>query len=282
MEKSLIYCLSFLLLLTYACQSEEVYYKKEFSQERQLDLAEKLLDGMGFYYQGEVGEQFIAEEMEKFNPEHAELWRERGIPYLKRGIAYGYLPNYEKCINYDSLGWLGYRGYCTLYFYRDYDRALTDFIAADKLTPGFTDYPQATSIDYMKGVCYLGLEEYEKAIEYLDKYITTEGEIVGYEYIYAVAYLLKGVAYKQMGQPQKAQEILEYGIEQHQQNADLEYQLALLLQEQGKNTEALKWVKKAKQSFKAGYYNMRPYIDEFYQVYLIDIEELEAALSAIK
>jgi len=282
MEKLLICCLSITLL--FACQQGQPFYKKEFSKERQLELAETLLSGMGyrFYYQGDVGEQLLLEEAEKYNSEHAEIWRERGIPYLKRGIAWGYKPNYEKCVNYDSVGWQGYRGYCTLYFYKDYAWALQDFDELDVLTPNFTDYPQATSIDYMRGVCYLGLEQPEKALEYFDQHIEREAKEVGYDYIYSVTYLLKGIALKKLNRLKEAQEIFEFGIKQHEQNADLEYQLAKLLHEQGKNAEAAKWVQKARQSFDAGYSNNRPYVEEFYQVYLLDIEELTAKVSDIK
>lgn len=275
MEKLLIYCLS--LFLLFSCKTEETFYKKEFSKERELELAELLLGGMGyrFYYQGDIGEQMLLEEAEKYNPEHAEVWREKGIPYLKRGIAWGYKPNYEKCVQYDSVGWQGYRGYCTLYFYKDYAWALQDFDELDVLTPNFTDYPQATSIDYMRGVCYLGLGQPKKALEYLEKHIETEGKEVGFDYIYSVAYVLKGIAQKQLGQYKEAQKTFEFAIEQHEQNADLEYQLALLHYEQDEPVSALKWVKKAKNSFMKGYSNNRPYVEEFYQVYLMDIVELE-------
>ena len=278
MEKLLKYCLSLLIVCSLvSCQLGGDYYKKEFTKEEQLELAEKLLKGLGYrnYYQGSVGEQMLLEEAGFYNNEHAEVWRERGIPYLKRGIASGYFPNYEKCVYYDSLGWQGWRGYVLLYFYRDYERALKDFNELDILTPDFVDHPQGTSIDYMRGICHFGLEQYQEAINYLDKHLESESKGVGYEYVYTVTFILKGLAHKKLGDLDKAQRIFELGIANHEQNADLKYQLAKLLYEKDERQKALEWLMKARADFKEGYFNSRNYVEEFQQVYLVDIDDLE-------
>jgi len=277
MEKLLKYFLSVLIFssIVSCSSSTKDYYKKEIPLENRTNLSDQLINGLGNYYQGTVSQQVLLEEVEIYNNEHAELWRERGIPYLKRGMAWGYLPNYSKCVKYDSVGWQGYRGYCTLYFYRDYERALKDFDELDVLTPNFTDYPQSTSIDYMRGICYLGLEQPQKALEYFEKHIETEAKQVGYDYIYSVTYILKGICLKKLGRIKEAQETFEFGIKQHEKNADLEFQLAKILHEQGEDEIALKWLTKANKSFLAGYSNNRPYVEEFYQVYMADLEDLE-------
>ena len=281
MEKLLKYYLSlFVMFSIVGCQSSNQYYKKEFTKTEQLELAEKLLNGLGYrhYYQGSVGEQMLLEEAKKYNNEHAEVWRELGIPYLKRGIASGYFPNYEKCVYYDSLGWQGYRGYCTLYFYRDYERALKDFNELDILTPNFIDHPQGTSIDYMRGICHFGLGQYQETLDYMDKHLETENKGVGLEYVYPVTFILKGLAHKELGDMNEAQKAFELGSTNNKQNADLEYQLAKILFEKGATQESLKWLAKAKESFQAGYFNSRPYVEEFQQVYLADIEDLEGMI----
>lgn len=263
------------ILVLFSCQFRNDFYKKEFSKEQQLELADKFISGLGNYYQGSEGEQFLLEEAGKYNNEHPEYWRERGIPYLKRGIASGYMPNYEKCVLYDSLGWQGWRGYCTLYFYRDYERALKDFDELDIRTPNFVDHPQATSVDYMRGICYLQMEQPQKAFEYFDKHLKREEKDVGYKYVPSVNFVLKGITHKKLNQIEEAQKAFELGIKYNEQNADLEYQLARVFYEKGEYQNALQWLKKAKTSFNEGYYNYRPYVEEFYQVYLLDIEELE-------
>jgi len=257
------------------CQPQGDFYKKEFSKEEEKELADKFITGLGNYYQGSVGEQFLLEEAAEYNDEHPEYWRERGIPYLKRGIASGYMPNYEKCVLYDSLGWQGWRGYCTLYFYRDYKRALKDFNELDVRTPNFVDHPQGTSIDYMRGICYLQMEEPQKALEYFDKHLAAQKKDIGYKYVYAVTFVLKGMSHIKLNQMEEAQKAFELGVQYNEKNADLEYQLAKILFQKEAYQESLKWIEKAKDSFNEGFYNYRPYVEEFYQVYLPDIEELE-------
>lgn len=276
-KNNFIWIVSFVVgaLVLFSCQPQESFYKKEFSKEEKMELADKLISGLRYYYQGSVGEQFLLEEVAKHNDEHPEYWRERGIPYLKRGIASGYMPNYEKCVFYDSLGWQGWRGYCTLYFYRDYERALKDLDELDIRTPNFVDHPQATSIDYMRGVCYLQMEQPQRAFEYFDKHLKSEERDVGFKYVNSVNFVLKGITQKKLNQLEEAQKTFELGIKYNEQNADLEYQLAKVLYEKGEYQNALKWLEKAKTSFSEGYYNYRSYVEEFYQVYLLDIEELE-------
>ncbi len=281
MEKLLKYCLSGILFigLLIACQPSYDMYKKEITVTDHVDYAEYFIGGRGNYYQGSAGEQTLIEEAAKYNPEHPEVWRERGIPYLKRGIASGFYPPYKECITRDSLNWIGYRGYCYLYFYRDYERALSDFNATDKLTPNFIDHPQAQSVDFMRAICYLRMQDFETALQFIDQHIAEETRQVGQDYIESISFLYKGMAHQQLGQLDEAQAAYELGIEIHDQNADLEFYLATLLLEKGEQSAALSMLEKAKKSFLAGYSNNRSYVEEFYQVYWADLMDLEQQLN---
>ncbi len=261
------------LLFCFSCNSNYTFYKKEFTADEKLKNAEQLLQGLGYYYQGTPAQTKILEEIEIHNNKHPELWRERGIPYLKRGIASGYYPNYEKCIQLDAVNWQGFRGYCTLYFYRDYNRALQDFNELDVLTPNFVDYPQSTSIDYMRAICYLKLGQHEQALAMIKKHMAYEQEQVGENYVHAINFIIEGQIYEARGQMQDAQKSYEKGIRIHQKNADLKYYLARLLLQKNQ-VKAQKLLKEAKADMQEGYSNSRPYVAEFFQVYLSDIDDL--------
>ncbi len=285
MEKLLNYCLKFIPVLFFlslaSCQQDNQYYKKEFTEAEHLENAERLLSGLGYryYYQGSTGELELLKEAALHNEDHPEVWRERGIPYLKRGIAAGYYKPYERCAELDPEHWLGNKAYCTLYFYRDYESALTDIDQLDPLTPDFVDHPQATSIDYMRAICYLGMEEPEKALSFVDKHIEVEKESVGMDYVNPVALILKSKAHKSLGQLDEAEAVLEKGLKSHEKNADIKFYLAQLLFEKGEKKRAKALAEKAKIRFKETYFNSRPYVEEFYQIYLADIEELLEQLS---
>lgn len=282
MEKSLIFYLSFIVILFLTtCESNPSFYKKEISKESHDELADKLLSGLGYryYYQGSVGEQALLEEAALYNPDHPEVWRERGIPYLKRGMAAKFYGPYDKCVQADAIEWQGYRGYCYLYFYRDYERALADFNALDTLTPNFVDHPQAQSVDFMRAICYLGMKDAKKSLAFIDKHIASETEKVGEDYIDAISFLTKGRAHELLNELDAAQATYELGIKVHNKNADLEYHLAKVLYKKGQKEKALALIEKAKTSFQEGYGNSRPYVEEFWQVYYADITDLESIIS---
>jgi len=266
-------------MLYFSCTPTPELYKRTFTQE-DLDSFDKMR-WFGGAYQGTPAEKYLLLEGLKHFPEKASFWRELGIAGLKRGIPYMFYPYYDKAVQYDSIEWLGYRGYCILYFNRDYERALKDFNDLDPLTPNFVDHPQAQSIDYMRGICHLKMGQHEKALEYFDRHLNSEVETVGEDYVATYAFLYKGITHYEMGDKQAAQEAFEWGLRVHDSNADLEYWLAKCLLEKGDTKNALVHIQKAKNLFKQGYKHGRNYTEDFYQTYMPYIEALEKQISNI-
>jgi tetratricopeptide (TPR) repeat protein len=66
---------------------------------------------------------------------------------------------------------LGYRGWIRLRKIRDYDKALADFDRLDSLTPNFLDAPWGEDIDFLRGECYFGKKDYQKAIDFFNSNI---------------------------------------------------------------------------------------------------------------
>ena len=284
MEKSLNCFLKILFgaftLLVIGCHRYESVPMKEFTSEEKMVLAEQLLNGTGYryHYQGTVGEQMLIEEAKKYNPEHASVFREQGIPYLMRGMASKFYPYFQKMVQADSVEWQGYRGYYYLYLYRDYERALADFNDVDERTPNFVDYPQTISVDYMRAICYEKLNQPQKALEFIDKHLEKEQTTVGEGYIYAVAFICKGLAHEKLNQLDAAKNIYKRGIKIHPKNADLKYYYGKLLLKLGQKTEAAEVLAESRDQFKKEEHNTRPFSEEFYQIYLLDIEEAELSI----
>ncbi len=265
--------LSIITLL--ACQ-EKALYKKTFSEAEKIKLANQMTtDLIKKYNQGTVSEIMVLEEAIKLAPEEAGLWREIGVPYGKRGLAVEFQENYSKAVQYDPLNWQGWRGYMYLYFYRDYERAIKDFDTLDDLTPGIVDYPQSTSIHFMRAICYLQLEEYEKAITYWDKHFEEELRTGTEDYIDPRAYLFQGITYLKMGDLENANRSFEKGIKNHPKNADLWLWSAKLAFKNGALAKGKKALNNAQVQFNKNYQNARPYVEEFYQMHQSDIDELK-------
>lgn len=264
------------VLMSISCgsKSNPILYKKEYSQDEKLMLTESLAYGSGFYPQGDVGEQMVALEELKFNPESANGWRILGIPYLKRGFAHEAAKYYAKTIQYDPQEWLGYKGNCWLYFYRDYETAIKDLDIYDAYTPNFVDYPMATSVDYMRGVAYLRLGELDTAIRYLEKHMQEEKKSTGADYIEPKDYLMLGVAFYEKGDHAKALQIIDEGLLYNDNAADLYYYRALVSAAMKDVVAANLYLDKAEYFIANGGKNIVPYYEEFYAVYQRDVDKL--------
>ena len=276
MGKSLNFCLSMLVtaLVLTDCQSPDTLYRKIHTPEEQKKLAIQLIDGRGGYYQGAPGHQLILQEALSLDSTNADVWRELGVAYLKRGFASQFPHYYGKAADINPLSWQGWRGYLYLYFYRDYERALADFNATDILTPDIVDYPQSISVDYMRGICHLQLGAYQTSIDFFQKHIDYESKTVGWEYIEPITFLLKGIAAQKAGQSDLARAAFEEGNKLDPSNADLLYQLGKLHLQSGELGKAHQLLQQAKTQWLQGNFNQRPYVEEFYQTYLEDIEVL--------
>ncbi len=287
MEKLLSFCHKVLYIYftitMLGCQDYSSTPLKEFSAEEKEKLVEQLLNGAGFtfYYQGSVGEQLLIREAEKYNNQHASIYRERGIPQMTRGMAADFYSNFQKMVELDSVEWQGYRGYYYMYVYRDYERAIADLDMVDARTPNFVDYPQTISVDYMRGICYERLNCPEQALEYLDKHIANETKSVGENYIHTVAFIAKGQAHEQLNQFHEAKLIYEKAIALHPKNADLKYYYGKLLLKLRDKSGAADVLAECRDQFSKEEFNNRRYVEEFYQIYAQDIEEAEMSIDAI-
>ena len=263
------------LFVLLSCSNQQSFYKKEFSEEKKLELAKQMIAGRGYYYQGSEGEQMILKESCAFNPKSGTVWREFGVPYLKRGFAAEWFENYEKAVSLDPLNWTGWQGYLYLYFYRDYERAIQCFDKTDDLTPDVVDYPQSLSVDYMRGISYLKLDKYKEALDYFNKHITYESESTGVEYIGSNTFLYKGITQMKMSDLEEAILTFKLGLVYNPDNSDLMFWIAKAKFEQRENFEALRYVRNAIIQFKKGQFNERGYTEEFFQSYLPEMKTWE-------
>lgn len=272
--------LGIFLLTTGACDTTDELYQKTYSPAEQEQLATQLLSGVGGYYQGSPATQMTLREALEYDPTNAAIVREIGVPYLKRGIVAEFPDFYGKAAEMDPVGWTGWRGYLYLYFYRDYERALADFNATDTLTPNVVDYPQSLSVDFMRGICYLQLGQYPQAIEYFERHIAHETEATGLEYLESQTFLYKGITHWRIGQIEEARAALELGHQIDPQNADLLFWLAQLFLSQGDLSPTESYLEQARRQFDLGYYNSRPYVEDFFQIYEADFDELAQKLAS--
>ncbi len=286
MEKFKIFYLSilsgwFLLSIT-SCEHKQSLYAKKFTEAESKKYSKQLINGLHKYYQGTPEEHFLLQEANRLDSTFSDVYREMGVPRVKRGINTEAMKFYAKAVKYDAKIWQGYRGYLYLYFYRDYDNAIKDFDQLDALTPNFVDYPQSENIDFMRGICYLMKKDYPKSLEYFEKFFTHESKSGDLDYVESRAFIYYGINYFETGEFKKALEKFNLGIE-HNKNADLLYWKAKTMIEIEENpSKVLSILKESQKLLHQGYNTRRPYVEEFYQTYIEDIDALINHLKAPK
>lgn len=259
-----------------SCQSDGDFYQKKYTSEEKQALAESLLNAAGTdaYYQGSVGERMIILEGMKYDPNNAWGWRELGVPYLKRGMARQAYEYYSKAVKYDPLEWQGYMAYCWLFFYRDYDTAIKHSNGCDAFTNDFVDYPQSTSVDYMRGISYLGKSQIDSALYYLEKHLEFEKESTGIAYIEPVNFAALSQAYLQNNEFDKTIKTLKQGLEYNENTASLHYHLAAALLRKGENNKAKYHLDQAEKLIASEDILKRGYVHEFFTVFQEDVDRL--------
>jgi len=275
MGKSLKFCLSLLgFMLIFSCKETT----KEPQEPNTRTRAEKVYKSGENMLQGSPESMKRIEEAIALDTTYAEAIRELSVAYLKRGMPHKWKRIFDKAVEKDAATWQPWRGYLYLWFYRDYTKAIADFNASDTLTT-YIDHPQGHSVDFWRGIAYLGLKDYENSIAYWDKHITKETEDSGEDWVELEAFLYRGIAYYEFGNYGKALENFDKVIRYFKQSADAKYYKAQILKRKDSTKEALALVEDAIVDFNAGFYNNRDYVETLRQIYLQDLEELQNVLS---
>lgn len=278
MEKLPKLCLSlFCLLLVLSCKNET-----NLTASEKRTLAEKRYKKAVFFTQGSTPFQNGIVESLEIDPTYPQAVYELSVADLKRGLPHKWLPQYNKAVKLDSVYRIPWRGYLYLWFYRDYKKAIADFNASDVLTPNFIDAPQGHSVDYWRGIAYLGLKNYKKSNAFFEKHIAKETEEFGEYYVDITAFLYNGISYFEAGDNQKAlfnfNKQLKYS---RNLSADAKYYKAQIFKAEGKTKEALEIINDAISDFEKGYNNTRGYVETLRQLYPQDLTTLKTEIESL-
>jgi tetratricopeptide (TPR) repeat protein len=302
MEKLLKLSLSVCcLLLLFSCEDDTKSKRKRAEQRYKAAIQ---------FRQGSIPFQNGIAEAVTIDSTYEAAVYELSVAHLKRGMPHKWLPQYNKALSIDPKVRYPWRGYLYLWFYRDYKKAIADFDASDSLTPNFIDAPQGHSVDYWRGIAYLGLKDYKNSIVYFDKHIQKEIDESGEDWVEHEAFLYRGIAHYEAKNLEKALENFNTLLKYNSDFADAKYfkalvfksELEMLQQEitmaaarysdvmhtkipkekfQTKKQEALTLINDAIDNFYSGYSNQRPYVETMRQLYIEDYEILKAKLESM-
>ncbi|ALM07809.1 pilus assembly protein PilF [Sediminicola sp. YIK13] len=111
-----------------------------------------------------------------YDPTNSYAWMERSVDFNKSGDFHQGFKYLDKAVELKPELHLGYRGWIRLRKLRDFEKALADFELLDNMTPNAVDAPWGEDIDFLRGECYFGNKDYDKAIEYFNRSIKNQKE----------------------------------------------------------------------------------------------------------
>ena len=265
------------LLVLFSCKNET-----SLNASEKRESAEKTYKAAIQFRQGSTAFQNGIAEAVTIDPTYEPGVYELSVADLKRGLPHKWLPQYNKAVKMDSVTRIPWRGYLYLWFYRDYKKAIADFDASDTLTPNFIDAPQGHSVDYWRGIAYLGLNDYKNSNAYFEKHITKETKEFGEDYVDITAFLYNGISYFEAGDYEKAllnfNKQLEYS---RNLSADAKYYKAQIFIAEDKNKEALETINEAIDDYNQGYNNKRAYVETLRQIYPQDLTALKSKIEKL-
>lgn len=237
-----------------------------------------IIIGIGIYVYFEAKEiNEIAKEnhrrIENFESENSEDYMQYSITkFNKAGDFHTGFIYLDKAVELDPALHLGYRGWIRLRKIRDFDKALADFDRLDSLTPNFVDAPWGEDIDFLRGECYFGKKDYQKAIELFNRSIKTQKE--DWADIHSFVYL--GLCEYELKNYEKAITEFQRALKQSKNTPESYFGMAKAYQKLGKIKEAKENILKAENNM---YYKRDDIYNEFLnEIYMSEIQDFKTNL----
>ncbi|MCX7552235.1 tetratricopeptide repeat protein [Xanthomarina sp. F2636L] len=215
----------------------------------------------------------LSQRIESFESQDSDEYMEYSVHLNKAGDFENGFKYLNKAVELDPKLHLGYRGWIRLRKMRDYNKALEDFDRLDTLTPNFVDAPWGEDIDFLRGECYFGKKDYQKAIELFNRNIKNQKE--DWADIHSFVYL--GLCEYELGNYEKAISEFQRALNQTENVPESYFGMAKAYQELGQIEKAKENILKAESSI---HYKRDDVYNEFLnEIYLSEILEFKQKLN---
>jgi len=167
----------------------------------------------------------------------AYLWQQKAMPYFKckkYEVGMEYL---DKAVFYNKERWLPYRAFIKCIFAHTYKEAIKDFEECIKLYGN--SYEMDHSYSFYMGLCYLQLNEYEKAEKLFDDYVNDIYKN-RQQLEHPTAYFYQGIAKYELKKWNEAIAIFDKAIKIYPEFSDAKYYKAFCWLKQGKPKEEVR------------------------------------------
>jgi len=179
------------------------------------------------------------------------LWQQKAMPFWKTkkySLAISY---YEKAVEFNRKRYLGRFGFLKCIFAKDYNGALKDLISY-KNEFG-SRHEQDHSLEFYMGICFLQINQYEKALNVLKEQNSKEETQHGNEWVHYLDRYYLAITYYELGKYVKAISEFDKVLKDYPRFSDAQYYKSLCLNRLDKKEEAKMLMKEGKSNFKKGY-----------------------------
>lgn len=181
----------------------------------------------------------------------AELWQKKALPYWKVHKYQVALQYYDKAVALDRETYLGRRGYLKCLFQKDYKSALLDLENAQSAYGN--KYENDHTYAFYIALCYLQLNDYEKARAILEADMANIQKTSGKHFLHYLDYFYLGIIYMELERYDQAITHFDQAINSYKQFSDALYYQGLCYLQKGDTLKAKALMNTAHDYFKAGY-----------------------------
>lgn len=242
-----------------------VYFIALAPKERRFKIAE--------HSQGLYLSQSMFDILKLQSPDYSDVYFEQSVAFNKRGEYAKGFELLDKAVELDPKLHLGYRGWMKLRKLRDFDNALNDFNTLDSLTPNFVDAPWGEDIDFLRGECYFGKKDYQKAVELFNRSIANQKE----DWADVQSFVYLGLCEYELGNYEKSISDFERALKQSEYVPESFFGMAKAYQKLGQIEKAKENILKAENRM---HYKRDDVYNEFLnEIYMSEIQEFKQNLN---
>ncbi|MFK8054776.1 MAG: tetratricopeptide repeat protein [Saprospiraceae bacterium] len=264
MSKAISFAISLLFLL--GCTEPETKISPA-TQDKEATLKKYLNNGAwNHHFLSKEWDEWVTRGLQE-DSTIAYLWQQKALPYWKQQKFQLAISYYEKAVALDPENWLSRLAFLKCIYAKDYLGALKD-LTAYRMTYGQA-FEQDHTLEFYEGVCYLQLNQFDKAQAILLKNLEAQEAELGPDWVPFLDRYYLGISYFEQGEYEVAVTEFNKVLLQYPGFSDAQYHKSICLDYLGEKEKSKELMAIGKINFKNGYSfneDSNLYVDYPYQI----------------
>lgn len=182
----------------------------------------------------------------------AYLWQQKAMPYFKAKKYEVGMTHLNKAVLLDAKRWQPYRAFIKCIFQKSYKESILDF--QDCINKWGNQYEMDHTYEFYIALCYLQLNEFNKAEVLLSEYINGMLKKNGEDWIHPTALFYYGISLYEQKKFNEAIFNFDRALKLYKNFSDAKVYKAICMTKLNKNNlEAMKLLKEGREDAKMGY-----------------------------